>query len=232
MKLKLAATVFALTWIGSAMAADPVIYDPAPVPAPDPVRLGYDWNGAYAGLHLGYGWGRGAYELTGGPDESGSFGIDGLFGGVTLGADMQNGPWVFGVIGDFSASGIRGSTTAADDDDVNARILWMGTLRGRAGYAFDNVLPYATGGLALASSRIAVLSGKSQGAASISRRDYREYALIKDFCYNVKWQFCGEGDATGLRSPAQRQWTDDARLERRGPSAPSTPQGRAAHARS
>ena len=59
------------------------------------------------------------------------------------GYNWQTGPWVFGVEGDFQATGA--SDTFAPWKFSNP---WFGTVRGRAGYAFNNVLFYGTAGLA------------------------------------------------------------------------------------
>ena len=72
----------------------------------------------------------------------------GFLGGVQAGYNWQNGPWVFGVEGDIQASG-------ADDTFAPWKFSnpWFGTLRGRVGYAFNNVLFYGTGGLAFGELR-------------------------------------------------------------------------------
>lgn len=123
---------------------------PAPAPAPEPepyfAPMAHDWSGPFIGAHVGYGWGRVRIR-----DEefSDRFKTDGILGGGFVGWNFQTGPWVFGAVGDFSGTGIDGSTTL-DDVDVDAEFKWIATVRGRMGYAFDNVLPYVTGGLAIA----------------------------------------------------------------------------------
>src|ERR1700753_3707371 len=52
-------------------------------------------------------------------------------------------PWVFGMEGDIQATGA--SDTFAPWKFSNP---WFGTVRGRVGYALNNVLFYGTGGLA------------------------------------------------------------------------------------
>jgi outer membrane immunogenic protein len=101
------------------------------VPVAAPV---YNWSGVYVGINGGGDFGKisgfGFSESTSGY----------LFGG-TLGVNFQTGQFVFGVEGDgdwapINVSGGGGSVT----DN------WGGTLRGRAGYAIDRVLIYATAG--------------------------------------------------------------------------------------
>ena len=60
-----------------------------------------------------------------------------------------NGPWVFGVEGDLEATGA--ADTFAPWKFSNP---WFGTVRGRAGYAMNNVLFYLAGGLAYGGGRV------------------------------------------------------------------------------
>jgi outer membrane immunogenic protein len=57
---------------------------------------------------------------------------------------------VFGLEGDIDWSNIRGTSSAAVcAGTCETRNNWLGTARGRVGYAFDRFLPYLTGGLAV-----------------------------------------------------------------------------------
>ena len=60
-------------------------------------------------------------------------------------------PWVFGVEGDIAWSNMRGGSFAAFGcaAGCETRNNWFGTVRGRVGYDFGGVMPYATGGLAV-----------------------------------------------------------------------------------
>ena len=152
MKTFLRATV-ALTALAVALpaiAADlyipttPVVSAPAPVVSPAPVDTpyidnGYDWSGFYAGITGGYAWGRA--EHNGG----GEFDANGYLLGGTVGYNMQMDDFVYGIEGDLVWTDIAGSTAAVATD-----LDWVGTLRARAGYDFDGIMPYVTGGFALA----------------------------------------------------------------------------------
>ena len=94
----------------------------------------YNWAGAYAGLNLGYEWGK----VT-----NSTINPSGIAGGGQIGYNWQNGQFVFGGETDLQFSG-------ADDTFAPWKFSnpWFGTLRGRVGYAFNNVLLYATLGLA------------------------------------------------------------------------------------
>ena len=71
----------------------------------------------------------------------------GLVGG-TLGYNYQMGQAVFGLEGDIDWSNIRGSASACAGTTCETRNDWLGTARGRIGYAFDRFMPYVTGGAA------------------------------------------------------------------------------------
>ena len=128
-----AAGVAIATAGGTAFAAD---LGPAPYyssPAPSMGRV-FNWAGPYAGLNLGYEWGS-VSNATPSPS--------GMTGGLEGGYNWQSNQFVYGLEGDLNLSGAE--DTFAPYKFSNP---WFGTLRGRVGYAFSNVLAYATGGLA------------------------------------------------------------------------------------
>ncbi|MGJ4890087.1 outer membrane protein [Bradyrhizobium sp. HKCCYLR20261] len=122
----------------SAQAADLGYGRRAPYTVNQPLNA-YSWAGPYLGGTLGYEWGT----VGNNPTKP-----SGLTGGITAGYNWQNGPWVFGAEGDFNLTGAN--DTFAPWKFSNP---WFGTLRGRAGYAFNNILFYGTGGLAFGSLR-------------------------------------------------------------------------------
>ncbi len=67
---------------------------------------------------------------------------------MQAGYNWQTGPWVFGVEGDIQATG-------ADDTFAPWKFStpWFGTVRGRGGYAFNNIFFYGTAGLAFGELR-------------------------------------------------------------------------------
>jgi len=100
----------------------------------------YSWAGPYLGGTLGYEWGT----VDRNPARPRGFN-----GGLTAGFNwQQNSPWVFGVEGDLQATG-------ADDTFAPWKFSnpWFGTVRGRVGYALNNVMFYGTGGLAFGELR-------------------------------------------------------------------------------
>lgn len=134
--------------IAPAAAAD-LYRQPYTVPAPLGV---YSWAGPYLGVNLGYQWG-----------EVSNSGVEpaGVAGGAQLGFNWQTGQFVFGVETDLQLSG-------AEDRFATWQFSnpWFGTLRGRAGYAVNNILVYGTAGVAYGSLHADVL-GASESHASL-----------------------------------------------------------------
>ncbi len=109
---------------------------------------GQNWTGLYAGVHGGVGAG----SINGGSATGG------LLGGQ-VGFNAQADRVVLGVEGDITSSGFEHK--GFNGGGQTFRQKWVGTLRGRAGYAFDQVLVYGTGGGASAQSEFSDFGGKS-----------------------------------------------------------------------
>jgi outer membrane immunogenic protein len=125
-------------WTASAQAADLPYGSRAPYTVNQPLNA-YSWAGPYLGGNLGYEWGT----VQNNPTKP-----SGFVGGVQAGYNWQTGPWVFGVEGDIEATGAE--DTFAPWKFSNP---WFGTIRGRAGYALNNILFFGTGGLAFGELR-------------------------------------------------------------------------------
>ncbi len=125
--------VTALAAGGAASAAD-IPGGPAPYYSSPAVNSVFSWAGPYVGVNLGYEWGS---VSNSGADPSG------IAGGLLGGYNWQYNNFVFGGEADVTFSG-------ADDTFAPYKFSnpWFGTLRGRLGYAFSNVLVYGTGGFA------------------------------------------------------------------------------------
>ncbi len=123
----------------------------APYTVQQPLNA-YSWAGPYLGATLGYEWG----SVSNSPTKP-----KGIVGGATAGYNMQSGAVVFGLEGDISATG-------ADDRFATYKFSnpWFGTVRGRLGYAFNNVLLYGTAGLAFGSLE-AEANGLQQSQTSV-----------------------------------------------------------------
>jgi outer membrane immunogenic protein len=128
-----AVAALAAGWAGAAQAADLSYGSRGPYTVNQPLNA-FSWAGPYLGGNLGYDWGSVDHNPTK---------PSGFSGGVQGGYNWQSGPLVFGVEGDIQLS-------SADDTFAPWKFSnpWFGTVRGRVGYAFNNILFYGTGGLA------------------------------------------------------------------------------------
>jgi len=131
-----------VTMMGAANASDLPRRHAMPTKAPVYVEPGYNWTGFYAGINGGYGFGRSDFSS---PFASGSFDTSGGLVGGTLGYNYQMGQAVFGIEGDIDASWIKGDT-ACGGLSCEVKNNWLGTVRGRLGYAAGRFMPYVTGG--------------------------------------------------------------------------------------
>ena len=116
----------------------------------------YNWNGFYVGGHVGWGWnnaeGDTYIRTTGAFRGSGEVKWDGFLGGAQLGFNWMVRPnIVLGIEADvsFPTSKANISVTSAEGTaDKEYKLTWIGTVRGRVGYAFNNWMFYGTGGVA------------------------------------------------------------------------------------
>jgi high affinity Mn2+ porin len=117
------------------------------------VRQAYDWTGFYIGGHFGYGGG------SLGPDTNPlplqgvllPHSVTGVIGGYQVGYNRELANHVvLGVEADASFAGAVDQIAVAGmrPTSFNTTIDYVGTLRGRLGYAFDRLMPYATAGFA------------------------------------------------------------------------------------
>jgi outer membrane immunogenic protein len=134
----------------AAHAADLSAEPPVVVDGVSPaVSDSFDWMGFYVGGNAGYLWGDSRIFITVGDFDEGSdtFDFGGFIGGGQIGYNFQTGPWVLGIEADLQYSDASGSTDGGCDNCVT-KLEWFGTVRGRAGYAVDRLLVYATAGWA------------------------------------------------------------------------------------
>lgn len=120
-----------------AMAADYVPPEPAP--------LVYGWTGAYVGGQVGYAFGDYDVDVN---VLSLNDNFDGITGGLHAGYLHQFDSFVIGIEGDVELSGQDGKVTAAGDT-AKVDMDLAASVRARLGFAIDNILIYATGGLAI-----------------------------------------------------------------------------------
>jgi outer membrane immunogenic protein len=198
--------------IQAAGAAD-IARRPAPVPAavkapPLPI---FDWSGFYVGVHGGYGWGDTSIDYAGFP-RAGADANGWLLGGL-VGVNYQVGQSVFGLEADINWSDLTSSTNCvAVGGPCQVNNSWLGTVRGRLGYAVDRFMPYITGGVAFGDVEANV---PGFGRASDTRVGWTigvgaEYAFSPNMSWKTEYLFvdlgkfdcglpCGVGSPTNVK---------------------------------
>src|SRR5579871_3026399 len=143
--------------INPAVAANlPLKAPPAPAPSIP------TWTGYYVGANAGFAFGQNSTSCSFNPSIAGSpcdgttfpdlKPRGGLFG-LEAGANWQYQSWVVGLAADLSALDVHSSAyfpsvDSGKSNQVSTRFDWLGTTRGRVGYAVGQSLFYGTGGLA------------------------------------------------------------------------------------
>ena len=172
------------------------------VVAPPIVVPNFNWSGFYLGAQAG--WAQTSTNYDAGAAAAGATTVvtlptidkTGGLGGLYAGYNYQAGQLVFGVEADANAM-ITGDSryTAATGDFITAHTNWVGSVRGRLGYAFDRTLVYATGGLALADPKSTVTgTGYSYGAGDSTRFGWTlgagaEYALTDHWITGLEYRY-------------------------------------------
>jgi outer membrane immunogenic protein len=198
-RLLLAGVGLAAALAQTAFAADmpPGRYMPPPRgPAYVPF---FSWSGFYVGMNAGYGFGNSSWTDTGTGASTGNFSVKGALVGGTIGYNMQLGSWVFGLEGDIDWSNITGSTTSVIClGTCTTSNSWLGTARGRIGYAFDRFLPYFTGGAAFGN----IKASNSPGTTSFTSAQVGwtaggglEYAFFANWSAKVEYLYVDLGKA-------------------------------------
>jgi outer membrane immunogenic protein len=123
--------------------------------------------------------------------------MSGALAGVTLGYNYQTGVWVWGLEGDLDASWIKGSTTVNCGGTCETKNSWLGTARGRIGYAWDRWMPYITGGAAFGNVKVT----DAFGSGSATKIGWTaglglEYAFWSNWSTKVEYLYVDLGKTT------------------------------------
>jgi outer membrane immunogenic protein len=150
----------------SANAAD-LRRRPAPAPYVPPA---FTWTGFYAGLNAGYGFSNDNNATTVGQVAINNATVadgarpalvglrpEGFIGGGQIGYNWQTGPYVIGWEADIQGADIHDNVNRVTigtafpgvrNNFFDQRLEYLGTVRGRLGYAWDRTLIFGTGGFA------------------------------------------------------------------------------------
>ena len=158
----------------------------------------YNWTGFYVGGHLGHGggtqdWTNIQYPTSGccaaGLDP-GSGSYNGFLGGAQVGFKYQIGQFVLGIEGDLSGSGIKGDFTCFGRDysaTCSSELRWIGTLGGIVGFAFNNILIYGKGGIAVAGDKLHALTVFGDTYDGAATRTGSVIGFGAEFAFMPRW---------------------------------------------
>ncbi len=207
MKLTLATLASVLALTVASQAADAVVEEAAPMP----MEEGFSWTGFYVG-----GFGAitaGDRDFTAndiiGTDDGGEdldvsvTNSGGLFGGQ-IGYDWQMGNFVVGAVADIAYSTDEAEISfdlgGITDGEVSSELQYLGTVRGRVGYAMDRALFYAHGGFAYGEMEYnAELGGGSADIDDQNKTGYVvgagiEYAFTNNISFQTEYSFVDLGE--------------------------------------
>jgi outer membrane immunogenic protein len=203
----------------SAMAAD---LPPARMPAAvQPVAYAppvYNWSGFYVGGHVGGGFADSSWSdpFAAGND---TFSKGGFLGGAQAGVNAQFNWLVVGLEGDFSWTGLKGSGADSIGDSLNTKTEWTSTVTGRIGAAFDRLLVYGKGGLAIAQDQSSLIDTASTiSSTTFMRTGWTagaglEYALDEHWAVRAEYDYLGFGTkALNFNTPLLGPVTSNASL--------------------
>jgi outer membrane immunogenic protein len=202
MKPLLIAGIVALVTTGQALAADLPQPPPPPprapaayIPAPPPE---YSWAGIYVGVNGGYGFGNSKWTV--GSVSTGDFNVNGGVAGGTLGGNFQVNQFVFGLEGDIDWSGVHGSVSCGTPAILACETKgnWLGTVRGRLGFAIDRVLLYGTGGAAFGDIDAGFNGGSFDNVTKVGWAAGAgiEFGIFQNFTARVEYLFVDLGKAS------------------------------------
>jgi outer membrane immunogenic protein len=145
----LAGAVGLVGMIGAANAAD--IPARPYYKAPPPIAV-FNWTGFYIGGQIGGAWGD--HDRDTGAFQN-SYTSDGIIGGVHAGYNWQGigSPWVIGIEVDFNGADVSGDDAGVGGTFDQSRLRWVGSVRGRLGWARDTWMVYTTAGWAFGNIR-------------------------------------------------------------------------------
>jgi outer membrane immunogenic protein len=184
----------------SALAAD-MQYPPPPPPPPVVVSPPYyvlSWTGFYIGANAGYGWANVSSDTLG----SGSDDLAGFIGGGQLGYNWQAGNFLFGFEGDFQGSAQHSSNTLTIlgvTGNIEQKIPWFATLRGRLGYASGPWLIYLTGGAAWANYELSASALGVSVSDNVTKTAWTvgggvEWMFVSNWSAKLEYLFVDTGD--------------------------------------
>jgi len=150
-----AATTGAFAADGPLQPLAPPLEKPKPK-GPDPHDPGpRRWAGLYFGVNGGAALGHSNWIDSAASSSTGYFAINGASIGATLGFNLQSENLVWGAEADWDWTNLSAQTLTSCPLGCQTEVSWIGTARGRIGYAFQDYFAYMTAGSAFGNLRTA-----------------------------------------------------------------------------
>ena len=188
-----------------------------PVKAPPAVDTFPSWAGFYVGGQVGYGRDSVTWRNLGASgffSPLGSVTHDrgtGVIGGGQAGYNFQTNRLVLGLEGSMSAADFdrRFPSPYFPATDVwSSKITWLGTITGRVGIGFDQVLPYVKGGLAFGNVETSILNTALGTGATSSSVHYGwtagggvEFKVAPKFSLGLEYMYTDLGRRNDINGP-------------------------------
>ncbi len=191
-----------LSAITPVLAADMSAITPAPPPPVNPLTRIYDWTGLYVGINSGGVWGQSSQTEFGASSlGTGNFDVSGGIIGGTMGFNLQLDQAVFSLEGDLDWGRIDGATNCSFAGfTCTTSSNYLGTARGRFGYAWDRLMGYVTGGAAFGdvkqsfSPGIGINEGTTSNRVGWTIGGGVEYAFLQGWSAKVEYLHVDLGD--------------------------------------
>ena len=201
----------------------------APAPAyVAPAVPVFTWTGLYAGVNAGAAWGEYGYDVffpspaLFGSFNSGRSGAS-FIGGGQIGYNWQFNQFVFGLEGDVDGKSLKVTNAfalaGAPFATLEGRARIEGSVRARAGLAFDRFLLYATGGWAVTDVRVTGCTAGACASDDQALNGYTvgvggEFALTNAVSLGVEYRFSDFGrEAFNLGTVGGRAVVTNADLQ-------------------
>ncbi len=180
--------------------------------APAVVPAITNWTGLYIGAFGGYGWGKASandvdLDPSDGADAT-SIKPKGGFGGGTIGYNWQTpgSAVVWGLEADLAGGEVKVSELLDDGAMGRYQVDLFGSVTGRVGYAFNDVLVYAKGGYGWADAKLSVADAIDGFSSSKTHSGYTvgggiEYLFAPSWSAKVEYLYAEYGAATYGPSP-------------------------------
>ena len=157
----------------------------------------FTWNGFYVGINAGYGFGHSNWTNTTTSATTGNFSVKGGLIGGTVGYNVQLSSIVVGAEADIDWSNIKGSSATGCAGPCETSNNWLGTARGRIGYALDRFLPYLTAGAAFGQVKGTVATSSfSETKIGWTAGVGVEYDFLNNWSAKVEYLYADLGKAT------------------------------------